>query len=494
MIRSYNFALILCILLFIPYSLFLVNHRPDDVYIYYRYAHNFASGFGVVFNPGERVEGVTSLLWMFFLAAFDRFGFELERWAPLLSLFCACVLLIRLPLISSKLQGSEKIQLSDVIPTLLLATSPSFAYWSYSGMETVPFALVLLLAIEFFLKDSKGAIYLSIALTVAAVLLRPEMLVVIPMFVLYSLVLNRRIEKHLRIWIIGVGCLVSAIFLFRYLYFSELLPNTYYAKHGAPLYFTTRFGSGYFFNLLAGFSPLRASPVLHDVIIGILFSIPLGLGLTNRRLSLCSLCVLSLVAAVIYDGGDWMILNRLLVPIFPLMALLIVIVTKVYFRKSWLVVASCYLVFINIYAGYSACYTEGGQLHPSSFTTPPYSDFISYLNRNFRQGDAIALMDIGEIGYKTPLRVIDISGLTHSRIAKAPGGFLTKVYPVEWVFDEKPRWIALRKDASGIDHRFAVSYLLSRDYQEVLRVDKPSTMVLFERLDTLSEESVVKSN
>ena len=35
----------------------------DDAYISFRYADNLVNGHGLVFNPGERVEGITNLLW-----------------------------------------------------------------------------------------------------------------------------------------------------------------------------------------------------------------------------------------------------------------------------------------------------------------------------------------------------------------------------------------------------------------------------------------------
>src|SRR5438105_2557104 len=35
----------------------------DDAYISFRYAWNFAHGQGLVFNPGEHVEGFTNLSW-----------------------------------------------------------------------------------------------------------------------------------------------------------------------------------------------------------------------------------------------------------------------------------------------------------------------------------------------------------------------------------------------------------------------------------------------
>src|SRR5690348_12188698 len=45
----------------------------DDSYISFRYARNFAHGYGLVFNPGyEHVEGYSNFLWVVLLAALDR--------------------------------------------------------------------------------------------------------------------------------------------------------------------------------------------------------------------------------------------------------------------------------------------------------------------------------------------------------------------------------------------------------------------------------------
>src|SRR3989442_2788870 len=48
----------------------------DDAYISCRYAHNLATGRGLVFNAGERVEGYTNFLWTVTLAALSRLGVE----------------------------------------------------------------------------------------------------------------------------------------------------------------------------------------------------------------------------------------------------------------------------------------------------------------------------------------------------------------------------------------------------------------------------------
>ncbi len=39
-------------------------HAPiDDAFISFRYARNLTEGTGLVYNPGEYVEGITNLLW-----------------------------------------------------------------------------------------------------------------------------------------------------------------------------------------------------------------------------------------------------------------------------------------------------------------------------------------------------------------------------------------------------------------------------------------------
>ena len=50
----------------------------DDAYISLRYAANWAGGRGLVFNPGERVEGYTNFLWVLIEAAAIRLGADPE--------------------------------------------------------------------------------------------------------------------------------------------------------------------------------------------------------------------------------------------------------------------------------------------------------------------------------------------------------------------------------------------------------------------------------
>ena len=48
----------------------------DDAFITYRYARNLARGEGLVFNPGERVEGYTNFLWTVMHWLPERYGWS----------------------------------------------------------------------------------------------------------------------------------------------------------------------------------------------------------------------------------------------------------------------------------------------------------------------------------------------------------------------------------------------------------------------------------
>ena len=59
----------------------------DDAFISFRYVRNLLEGHGLVFNPGEYVEGYTNFLWILELAAlWGLFGVRLEHAAPWLSI------------------------------------------------------------------------------------------------------------------------------------------------------------------------------------------------------------------------------------------------------------------------------------------------------------------------------------------------------------------------------------------------------------------------
>lgn len=54
----------------------------DDSYITFRYVRHVAQGFGPVWNPGERVEGYSSPLWLVLTALSLKLGWRLSSSLP----------------------------------------------------------------------------------------------------------------------------------------------------------------------------------------------------------------------------------------------------------------------------------------------------------------------------------------------------------------------------------------------------------------------------
>ena len=222
----------------------------DDAFISFRYARNLSQGYGLVFNPGmERVEGYSNLLWVLMLAGFDRLGIRPELAANGLSIAATVALwglvvgftLRRLPE-----KGREWLVL---LPAVFLAATRSVAVWSTSGLETRGFELLLVAGalrlvteVEARVNGSRRRL-LAVWLFALATLTRPDgLLLSLAAFGAAGLYLARRRGSRVgrfvsELWPFMV--LVVGHFVFRRLYYHEWLPNTYYAKVGGRLWWSS---------------------------------------------------------------------------------------------------------------------------------------------------------------------------------------------------------------------------------------------------------------
>ncbi len=219
----------------------------DDAFISFRYARNLLEGHGLVFNPGEYVEGYTNFLWVLELAAlWGGLGIPPERAAPWLSVVCTVgvvavlgVWLARLPLLRHR-------WLVAWMAFGLLCSSATFAVWtSGGGLETRQFTLFIVGAVvclSLWRSERWGLAAAALSLALAA-WTRPEGLltglVCIGWFAGQSMADAGRPRPDWRrlAWLAApFVVLVAAHYLFRYAYYGEWLPNTYYAKHVRPWY------------------------------------------------------------------------------------------------------------------------------------------------------------------------------------------------------------------------------------------------------------------
>ena len=150
----------------------------DDAFISFRYVRNLLEGHGLIFNPGEYVEGYSNFLWVLELAAiWWALGVAPEAAAPWLSVaFTAGTVaamlwwIARLPLLRHR-------GLVAWIALGLVCASATFAVWtSGGGLETRQFTFIVVLAVmclSLYRDSRRGLLAASLSLAAAA-LTRPE--------------------------------------------------------------------------------------------------------------------------------------------------------------------------------------------------------------------------------------------------------------------------------------------------------------------------------
>ena len=114
--------------------LVVLEFVKDDAYISFRYAHNFVKGQGLVFNPGERLEGYTNFLWTLLLVPFEALGWDLFQVCEVLGTIISIGVIVLLTFHTIKLD-EERRELTQLWAGMWLATSSSWVLWAKSGLE-----------------------------------------------------------------------------------------------------------------------------------------------------------------------------------------------------------------------------------------------------------------------------------------------------------------------------------------------------------------------
>jgi hypothetical protein len=296
----------------------------DDGFISLRYAENLVAGHGLVYNPGERVEGYTNLLWTLLLAALLRAGVDPLRAAELPGIAAYAGLALVLAWESWRRARPPGRAFLPLAAALVLACD-DFQVWATGGLETSLFALLAaagLLAT----RDAPGAAarpWLAGTLLALAVLTRPDGLLFAAAGVAsWWLPRDRRAPRERRraalATLAPVAALLAVLVPWKLAYYGELLPTAFYSKSVTRPYVGQ--GMLYLALYLAKNRFLLAAAAL-----ALLVSAggPRTLARAARadeRFWLASAALF--VAYVVWIGGDFMAARRLL-PAAPLVFLAI---------------------------------------------------------------------------------------------------------------------------------------------------------------------------
>jgi len=206
----------------------------DDSFISFRYAKHLAEGQGLVWNPGDRVEGYTNFLWVLLMAAGLSVGIAPEGASMALGIASGLGLLAAMVVFTARTTGWRDPILW--LTPMVLALHRSFTAWCTGGLETSFFTLLVFLAVLCFVRERErgDAFPLGSSLLFAlASLTRPEgalFAFVAGAFFLAEIGLRRRSLRVGLLWSLPYGVIVGAHLLWRRAYHGDWLPNTFYAK------------------------------------------------------------------------------------------------------------------------------------------------------------------------------------------------------------------------------------------------------------------------
>ncbi len=290
----------------------------DDAFISFRYAQNLVHGHGLVFNPGERVEGYTNFLWTVLVAGGLALGIDPVAFTFVVGIICFALSLILTYKLSRLLLRSTE---TALLTTILLGTNYTFSCYATGGLETQLQAALLTCCAWLALRWEKDGRYSGKSLaalslvSALAVLTRPDSLLPVAVFCGYALAQAASARKERQEWLKNVVFLAGPLFLvigpwllWKVAFYGELLPNTFYAKvHGVGLIEGLRylclFALSYFLVPFLVLFALSLKNIFRS---------------EGRRLCVVAFVVIAWCVYVACVGGDFMEF-RFLVPVMPLM-------------------------------------------------------------------------------------------------------------------------------------------------------------------------------
>ena len=405
----------------------------DDAMISMRYAWNFSHSQGLVWNPGERIEGYTNLLWTLLMSLFttvlDKPGAVLAVQITGVAIVLGCCVLVWKLAQRVGMDLPERDRLALGVATVLMTlTYYPLSHWSLTGMETGLLTLLILaamIALEGYARNRGGAGLLPVAAFLGlAYLTREDSAIFSIPILIYAVTIpaaetDRRARARMLLPALGLFLLFPiGRELFRLLYYGDFLPNTYYLKlTGMPLADRIRDG--------LGFTSLYL--VTHAVFLGVgtlgcIFK-------PDRRKSLYLTLAALPILYQIWVGGDPVRIWRMMTPAQPLAAVLFARAalelvrrmshslsspkgTRLFGYMTALAILSVNLIFTRL-----MLFRE--RWFPLDFYQVRINAAVA-VNEVTTEDASVAVLAAGVVPYYTDRRAHDMLGRTDAYIASLP--------------------------------------------------------------------------
>ena len=431
-------------IVFLLHAALFTHWIVDDAGISFAYARNLATGHGLVSQPGlPPVEGYSNPLWVFLTALLYRLHlFTIPATPKLVSWF--------LVLISFAILGRLAARpWAAAVALTLLALNTSFVAWTTSGLEN-PLYVFLLCLLAYWSREFVTAAQFRPwraarlgLLATAIAMTRPEgalYLAAFPTILLVSRAYRqcrgaaplRALLVYGAVFAVGFG----AFLWFRWSYFGDLLPNTYYAK-----------GSAFLPPRLHLLEPPLSLPPLSPRLLDVVYGaggwgavlaaawtvLATGYLLQARRFGVERAVVGLMMAFALSDylllPQDWMEEYRFATPFYTFFTLYTVLVTADFLdavRKEektriGVAIALAALALVGsgyVFAGRSARFVREPTVDFDGVREWISQRFDWYAETLGVQNGSVLVPDLGATLYYSHLRVYDLAMLCDKTIAR----------------------------------------------------------------------------
>lgn len=404
------------------------EYQLDDALIYLRYIKNFQEGHGLVYNPGERFNGLTSPFFTFVILL-GSFLVKSLQWLSVVTSVC---FLVATAYLSAKLFACSRFG-----QLLTMFAIVGFGYfYSTIGMETPLFLLFIVLSLYLYKIDSD---YVVISLALLVITRSEGIFLAAPICIDY-LTRHKRLPKPA--FILSGLVLLVLPFIFNKFYYGDFLAVTGSAKIGQGK--SGFWGYGWIFfqaeHLFGFFSGNRyiAAALLGFAFLGAIL-------LRNNRIAIISLIfVISLL-------GFYGLLNIpnyhwYYAPFF-LFALIfasfaIEWLTLKCWQAKWLSPQGIAIITLIFCMGF---YFKNTLPWESGYKNEAYIQMGKWLKANTPENSSVAMVEVGTVGWYADRRIIDILGLTNPHnadyIAKGDVHSWPKHYQPDYILCHNPLWI-----------------------------------------------------
>jgi len=432
-----------------------VNYVSDDAFISFRYVKNLLEGHGLVFNPGERVEGYTNFLWVMLLAAaqFLLPSASLLRISQFLGILFGALTIFLVLRFSWRIR--QPFWPLGLLGGALLAAHSGFVAWSTGGLENSLFAFLIFAGAysHVVYLDTGKRFWLAPLVFALATMTRPDSALLFGLTGLHAFFMERSrsgkwISQRIVLWGLVFAAAYLPYFLWRFGYYGHLFPNTFYAKTA---------GGSHWLMYARGLRYLKNYLVVYGLFVPLL---PLALLLRKKWepwLGYFALLMAGYLSYVVYVGGDGLAFYRFVSYLAPILCVLIQEgIVELYqgagrpFPRltGWKVAApTALLVFVSLaftmrQGILPIIYPQAVRWHepqcqlsfPGNGTDHSYRWFDNYfvdrlaiaaewLQQNAPPGSLVASTPAGSVAYHMDLPVIDMLGLNDEHIAHSSDTF-----------------------------------------------------------------------